>query len=280
MAVNMTRLASCFVAVSEHLHFGRAAEQLGMSQPALSQAIRQLETVLRCQLFIRSGSGVTLTRDGETALMRARTLIRAEQDFVATRDRAVPLLGIAHEVPQEFALALIQRLQPVTAVRGSSAQCLADVRSGALAAGVVVTPALFTGVKPLVGAAAQVTLWTTRRGGAITTAAQLRTAAGAELGVSPRRWNTAAAQEVQDSLRRAGAAATLTEVEDDVAAFNVIARGGCVLNLGREVPGCTGRRVDSALLRAGFQLVVQPTIRNDAGWAEAFTAVFDHQDHS
>ncbi|WP_262925532.1 LysR family transcriptional regulator [Kocuria atrinae] len=72
----MTRLASCFVAVSEHLHFGRAAEQLGMSQPALSQAIRQLETVLRCQLFIRSGSGVTLTRDGETALMRARTLIR------------------------------------------------------------------------------------------------------------------------------------------------------------------------------------------------------------
>ncbi|MDO5367541.1 LysR family transcriptional regulator [Kocuria sp.] len=280
MAVNVTRLATCFVAVSEHLHFGRAAEHLGMSQPALSQAIRQLETVLGCQLFIRSGSGVSLSRDGETAVRRARTLIRAEQDFVATRDRAVPLLGIAHEVPQELALALIQQLQPVTAVRLSSAQCLTGVRSGALAAGVVLTPALLTGVKPLVGAAAQVTLWTTRHGGAVTTATQFRSAAGTELAVSPRRWNTAVSQEVQDGVRRAGATAVLTEVDDDVAAFNVIARGGCVLNLGRQIPGCTRRRVDPALLRVGFQLIVQPSIRDDAGWAEAFAMVFKHQDHS
>ena len=280
MAVNVTRLATCFVAVSEHLHFGRAAEHLGMSQPALSQAIRQLETVLGCQLFIRSGSGVTLSRDGETAAPRARTLIRAEQDFVATRDRAVPLLGIAHEVPQELALALIQQLQPATAVRLSSAQCLTDVRSGALTASVVVTPALLTGVKPLVSAAAQVMLWTTQHGGAVTTAAQFRSASGTELAVSPRRWNTAVSQEVQDGVRRAGATAVLTEVEDDVAAFNVIARGGCVLNFGRQIPGCTHRRVDPALLRVGFQLIVQPSIRDDAGWAEAFTMVFKHQDHS
>ncbi|MBD2762152.1 LysR family transcriptional regulator [Kocuria sp. cx-116] len=280
MAVNVTRLATCFVAVSEYLHFGRAAEYLGMSQPALSQAIRQLESLLGCQLFIRSGSGVALSRDGETALMQARTLIRAEQDFLATRDRAVPLLGIAHEMPQGLALALIQRLQPVTAVRLSSAQCVADVRSGALAAGVVITPALLTGVKPLVGAAAQVMLWTTKHDGAITTAAQLRSAAGTELAVSPRRWNTAVSHEVQDSMRRAGATAALTEVENDVAAFNVIARGGCILNLGREVPGCRSRRIDAALLRIGFQLIVQPTIRDDAGWAEAFTVVFNHLDRS
>lgn len=280
MAVNMTRLATCFVAVSDHLHFGRAAEHLGMSQPALSQAIRQLETLLGCQLFIRSGSGVALSRDGETALMQARTLIRAEQDFLATRDRAVPLLGIAHEVPQRLAFALIQRLQPVTAVRLSSAQCVMDVRSGALAAGVVITPALLTGVKPLVGAAAQVMLWTTQHEGAITTPAQLRSATGTELAVSPRRWNTAVSHEIQDSMRRVGATAALTEVEDDVAAFNVIARGGCVLNVGREVPGCTSRPIDSVLLRVGLQLIVQPTIREDGGWVEAFTAVFNRQDRS
>ncbi|GAA4698914.1 hypothetical protein GCM10025781_16350 [Kocuria gwangalliensis] len=199
---------------------------------------------------------------------------------MATRDRAVPLLGIAHEVPQELALALIQRLQPVTALRLSSTQCVTDVRAGALAAGVVITPALLTGVKPLVGAAAQVMLWTTQHGGAITTAGQLRSAAGTELAVSPRRWNTAVSHEVQDSMRRAGVTAVLTEVENDVAAFNVIARGGCVLNLGREVPGWTSRRVDSALLHIGFQLIVQPTIREDAGWAEAFTMVFNQQDRS
>lgn len=49
MAVNLTRLAKCFEAVGENLHFGRAAQQLGMSQPALSQAIKQLEGILGCQ---------------------------------------------------------------------------------------------------------------------------------------------------------------------------------------------------------------------------------------
>ena len=66
-----------FVAVAEELHFGRAAERLGMAQPPLSRAIRELERQLGVLLLTRTTRQVTLTPAGEVLLRDARTALEA-----------------------------------------------------------------------------------------------------------------------------------------------------------------------------------------------------------
>ena len=72
-----------FVAVAEELHFGRAAERLHLSQPALSKQIRSLETTLRAQLFRRDRRQVELTAAGTALYAVARDLLRDWDDGVA-----------------------------------------------------------------------------------------------------------------------------------------------------------------------------------------------------
>ncbi|GHB10122.1 transcriptional regulator CynR [Streptomyces termitum] len=73
------------LAVAEHANFTRAAEELRIAQPTLSQQIRQLEKALGTQLLDRGGRSVRLTDAGETYARYAR---RALQDLAAG-ERAV-----------------------------------------------------------------------------------------------------------------------------------------------------------------------------------------------
>lgn len=74
----LLRHINYFLAVAKHQSFTRAAAALHVSQPALSQQIKQLEDLLGVQLLDRTGRTVSLTDSGQVYLHYAR---RALQDL-------------------------------------------------------------------------------------------------------------------------------------------------------------------------------------------------------
>ncbi len=69
------RQLQCFVAVAEELHFRRAGERLGLSQPALSGRISSLEHELGFPLFFRTTRQVSLTQAGSEFLKDAQRIL-------------------------------------------------------------------------------------------------------------------------------------------------------------------------------------------------------------
>ncbi|MBK5441143.1 LysR family transcriptional regulator [Pseudomonas sp. TH32] len=79
-----------FIAVAEELHFGRAAQVLGISQPPLSQQIQALEQEIGARLFERTNRRVELSEAGRLFLQEAR-LVLAQVDKAADVARRAQL---------------------------------------------------------------------------------------------------------------------------------------------------------------------------------------------
>ncbi len=83
-----------FSAVARHRHFGKAAEECAVSQPALSVQIRDLEESLGVTLIERRRSAIALTGVGHEIERRANAILTAVRDLVDhARRRDAPLSG-------------------------------------------------------------------------------------------------------------------------------------------------------------------------------------------
>lgn len=94
------------VAVARERHFGRAAESCGVSQPALSEQVRKLESILGFALFERTKRSVEPTVRGEAVLLQAEALLgNARRLLEDARRSSEPLSG-------ELRLGVIATLGP------------------------------------------------------------------------------------------------------------------------------------------------------------------------
>jgi DNA-binding transcriptional LysR family regulator len=82
------RLLSGFVAVAQEGNFSRAAEQLHLTQPALTRRVRRLEEIVGAPLLRRTTRQVALTPAGEALLEPARRALDAAHDALEAARRA------------------------------------------------------------------------------------------------------------------------------------------------------------------------------------------------
>lgn len=100
-----------FVTVAEEQNFTHAAEKLNMSQPPLSNQIRQLEDDLGVQLFIRGRRKVELTEQGEILLKRARQILSLRDK---TREE---LTDVSSELTGHISIGIVEGRAPFLAAR-------------------------------------------------------------------------------------------------------------------------------------------------------------------
>ncbi|AOK21937.1 LysR family transcriptional regulator [Burkholderia ubonensis] len=140
-------LLRAFAAVAREGNLTRAAEQLHLTQPAVSLQVKHLQETLGVVLFTRTSRGLALTRDGQTLLPHAERALAAAADVqraaAALRHEVRGRLRIGTILDPEFLRlggflrALVEtHLQIETALRhGMSGWVLEQVRAQALDVG-------------------------------------------------------------------------------------------------------------------------------------------------
>lgn len=141
-----------FLAVARHQHFSRAAQELHVAQPSVSQQIQKLERELGARLFDRTRRGVALTEAGAAFLPRAQGALeqlqeaRLELEELSGLQRGHLAIGSppsagTHLLPA--ALAAFHRRHPgiSTSFRQAGSLALLDlVRAGELDLAVIILP--------------------------------------------------------------------------------------------------------------------------------------------
>ncbi len=143
MAVKL-ELYRVFKEVAESGNISVAAKNLYISQSAVSQSIKQLETALQARLFARSPRGVTLTGEGQMLYQYVRSalgLIATGEDKLSQAQQLLLgtlVIGASDTVTSQFLVPYLDefhRLHPgirLKIVSGRSAKVVSMLKSGAV----------------------------------------------------------------------------------------------------------------------------------------------------
>jgi DNA-binding transcriptional LysR family regulator len=224
--MDLLRHLRFFAAVADTRHFGHAAQDLGMTQPPLSQGIQRLERHLGVRLFDRDARGVRLTAPGHHLLSPARDLLRAAEDFSQTaRDLALPTqarVGLCSDlgplIPDLCQAVVRAGIDAVPEVAGST-DLIDGLQEGVLDVAVVRHPGMVDGL-----VAGDVLRTETELLSADLGTGSLRDLE-LPLVVPPRHHQPPAHDQLVDALRRAGHTGAVIESPDPAQRDALVAAG-------------------------------------------------------
>ncbi|MBU1329768.1 MAG: pca operon transcription factor PcaQ [Gammaproteobacteria bacterium] len=133
----------CFLEVARQGSLARAADQLAVSQPAISKTLKELETLLGTSLFERSKSGARLSEAGVAFMRYAGPSVQALREGVSSLrageySAATLRLGVLSTVESLLVPEVVRRLHArhpalvASVVTGPSAHLLAQLHLGEL----------------------------------------------------------------------------------------------------------------------------------------------------
>lgn len=141
-----------FYYVAKYGSITQAAEQLSISQPAVSQAIKHLEGNLSCALFVRTSKGVRLTKEGEMLISyvgRGYETILSGEKKLAERlnlEQGELCVGASDMTLKFYLLPHLERFHEhypgirVTVTNAPTPETLEHLRDGRIDFGIVSTP--------------------------------------------------------------------------------------------------------------------------------------------
>lgn len=139
-----------FRALAQTRNFGRAAEMVNVTQPALSMQIKELESILSVRLVERLPRDLRLTREGRAVLERAERILSEAMELEATAKHATLgaalNVGMIPTVAPYLLAGMLARLRAADITRdlrlreAQTADLLSDLRDGRLDAVVLADP--------------------------------------------------------------------------------------------------------------------------------------------
>lgn len=269
-----------FAAAAQELHFGNAAETLGMQQPPFSQALQKLEADLGVRLLTRSAQGVALTEQGARLLPLTQQILHLEETLMEEA-RRVPSAQrqIRFGCPPELARPIIFDIISAVSAKGVSVefttsptrQIIQDLRQGELDVGVITAPAVITNLTPGPVVKFAVTLrsvpGTKYHYGSVGSAQELRQVIDRPLALAPRSSSPAFHDLLVDTLKQHGAFHGVSSFDDaDAAVASVVQGKHQTLSIAAtsDQAGLARIIIDPSLLPYRFQLVAGPTPSSDA----------------